>query len=396
MLHLEVGQPSTPAPALARQAAAEALSGDVLGYTTANGIAPLRARIARHYAERHHLDIDPGRAVLTAGASGGFVLAFLAAFERGERVAVTEPGYPCYRNTLLAFERLPVGVPVGADTRFQPTPALLDAAAAHHGPLRGLVVASPSNPTGSALRPGELAELAAWCRERSVRLVSDEIYHGISYGEPPPTALSVDGDAIVLNSFSKYFSMTGWRLGWMVLPPALVGPVDRLAANLFICPAVLSQHAALAALEAGEELDGHVARHGRNRRIVLDGLAAAGLVDVAPADGAFYAYADVSHLTDDSAAAAGGWRSWGGGHAGHRLRPGAGPPFRPVLLRRGHRRSPRGHGAAAAVGGRPPQPSRRLLSPGRVGQRPSMDRCHGSPPPPQRKAGPSRWRSPRL
>ncbi|MGD9752316.1 MAG: pyridoxal phosphate-dependent aminotransferase [Acidimicrobiia bacterium] len=307
VLHLEVGQPSTPAPALARQAAAEALSGDVLGYTTANGIAPLRARIARHYAERHHLDIDPGRIVLTAGASGGFVLAFLAAFERGERVAVTEPGYPCYRNTLLAFERLPVGVPVGADTRFQPTPALLDAAAAHHGPLRGLVVASPSNPTGSALRPGELAELAAWCRERSVRLVSDEIYHGISYGEPPPTALSVDGDAIVLNSFSKYFSMTGWRLGWMVLPPALVGPVDRLAANLFICPAVLSQHAALAAFEAGEELDGHVARYGRNRRIVLDGLAAAGLVDVAPADGAFYAYADVSHLTGDSAALCRRW-----------------------------------------------------------------------------------------
>ncbi|MEZ5234825.1 MAG: aminotransferase class I/II-fold pyridoxal phosphate-dependent enzyme [Acidimicrobiales bacterium] len=158
---------------------------------------------------------------------------------------------------------------------------------------------------GAAAR--ELAELAAWCRERSVRLVSDEIYHGISYGEPPPTALSVDEDAIVLNSFSKYFSMTGWRLGWMVLPPALVGPVDRLAANLFICPAVLSQHAALAAFEAGEELDGHVARYGRNRRIVLDGLAAAGLVDVAPADGAFYAYADVSHLTDDSAALCRRW-----------------------------------------------------------------------------------------
>ncbi|MCC6436033.1 MAG: aminotransferase class I/II-fold pyridoxal phosphate-dependent enzyme [Acidimicrobiales bacterium] len=297
VLHLEVGQPSTPAPALARQAAADVLQRDLLGYTTANGIEALRRRIARHYGERHDVDVDPGRIVLTAGASGGFVLAFLAAFEHGERVAVTEPGYPCYRNTLLAFDRVPVGVPVGSETRFQPTPALLDAVAAGRGDrLAGLVVASPSNPTGSALRADELAALAGWCSQRSVRLVADEIYHGIAFGSAPPTALSVSDEAIVLNSFSKYFSMTGWRLGWMVVPPALVGPVDRLAANLFICPSVLSQHAALAAFEATDELEGHVHRYAENRRIVLDGLAAAGITEVAPADGAFYAYADVHHL----------------------------------------------------------------------------------------------------
>lgn len=300
VLHLEVGQPSTPAPAAARRAAAEVLQRELLGYTTANGIEPLRRRIARHYGEAHGLDIDPGRIVLTAGASGGFVLAFLAAFEAGERVAVTEPGYPCYRNTLLAFDRRPVGVPVGPDTRYQPTPALLDEVGAAAGALHGLVVASPSNPTGSALRPGELHALAGWCAERGVRLVADEIYHGIAYGEAPPTALSVSDDAIVLNSFSKYFSMTGWRLGWMVLPPSLVARVDRLAANLFICPAVLSQHAALAAFEATEELDGHVRRYAENRAIVLDGLRAAGITEVAPADGAFYAYADVGHLGLDS------------------------------------------------------------------------------------------------
>ncbi len=303
VLHLEVGQPSTPAPRTAIDAAARAVATERLGYTTANGIAPLRDRIALHYADQHGLDVDPRRIALTAGASGGFVLAFLAAFPAGGRVAVTEPGYPCYRNTLLAFERIPVGIPVDAATRFQPTPQALDAA----GPLDGLVVASPSNPTGTALSAGELQALVAWSTDRGVRLVADEIYHGISYGPPPPTALSFSEDVIVLNSFSKYFSMTGWRLGWMVLPPDLVEVVDRLAGNLYICPAVVSQHAALAAFDATEELDGHVRRYARNRDIVLEGLAAAGIDEVSPADGAFYVYARTSHLAHDSAALCAAW-----------------------------------------------------------------------------------------
>jgi len=215
VLHLEVGQPSTPAPRAVLEAAQAALGSDLLGYTTANGIAPLRGRIARHYAERYGVDVDPARIVLTAGASGGFVLAFLAAFPAGARVAVTEPGYPCYRNTLLAFERVPVPVPVDGTTRFQPTPALLEQA----GPLDGVVVASPSNPTGTALTGSELRDLVEWSSGRGVRLVADELYHGIGYGDPPPTALAFGEEVIVLNSFSKYFSMTGWRLGWMVLPP---------------------------------------------------------------------------------------------------------------------------------------------------------------------------------
>jgi aspartate/methionine/tyrosine aminotransferase len=297
VLHLEVGQPSTPAPRRALEAVASLLQRDRLGYTTANGIAALRERIAHHYGERHGLDVDPGRILLTAGASGGFVLAFLAAFSAGDRVALTEPGYPCYRNTLLAFDRVPVGIPVGMDTRYQVAPSLLEAV----GPLQGLVVASPSNPTGTALSRGELEAVAAWCTARGVRLVADEIYHGISYGEPPPTALAFSDDVIVLNSFSKYFSMTGWRLGWMVLPAGLVGPVDRLAANLYICPPVVSQHAALAAFDATDELDGHVERYAANRQVVLEGLAAAGITGLSPADGAFYVYADTSHLADDSA-----------------------------------------------------------------------------------------------
>jgi len=296
VLHLEVGQPSTPAPRAVLESARAVLDAELLGYTTANGIAPLRDRIARHYADRYGVEVDPARILLTAGASGGFVLAFLAAFPAGARVAVTEPGYPCYRNTLLAFERVPVPVPVDASTRFQPTPALLDAA----GPLDGVVVASPSNPTGTALTGPELRALVDWSVERGVRLVADELYHGITYGEPPPTALSLGDEVIVLNSFSKYFSMTGWRLGWMVLPPSLVAMADRLAANLYICPSVPAQHAAVAAFDAADELDGHVQRYARNRGIVLDGLDAAGITRRSTADGAFYVYADTGHLAADS------------------------------------------------------------------------------------------------
>ncbi len=303
VLHLEVGQPCTGAPRTVLDAANRAVASERLGYTTANGIAPLRLRIAAHYAQRYGVTVDPERIVLTAGASGGFVLAFLAAFPAGARVAVTEPGYPCYRNTLLAFERVAVGVPVDATSRFQPTPQILDAA----GPLDGLVMASPSNPTGTALTEAELQALVNWSAERGVRLVADEIYHGISYSSAAPTALSFSDDVIVLNSFSKYFSMTGWRLGWMVLPTDLVEVVDRLAGNLYICPATLSQHAALAAFDAAEELDDHVRRYGRNREIVLEALPAMGITELSPADGAFYVYARTSHLARDSAALCEAW-----------------------------------------------------------------------------------------
>lgn len=294
VLHLEVGQPSTPAPGPVRAAAARALDDDRLGYTGARGLAALRTAIADLYAVRHGLDVDPERVLVTLGASGGFSLAFLAAFDAGDRVAVTEPGYPCYRNVLAAFDIEPVGVPVGPDTRFVPTPEILDDA----GPLDGIVVASPANPTGTVLDDGELGALAAWARSTGVRLVADEIYHGITFGPPAPTVLAHDPDAVVLQSFSKYWSMTGWRLGWVVAPEDLVRPMERLAQNLFISAPTLAQLAALAAFDpaAIAEADGHVDRYRTNRGIVLEGLGAMGCRTVAPADGAFYAYADVGHL----------------------------------------------------------------------------------------------------
>lgn len=296
VLHLEVGQPSTPAPGVVREAAAAALASNRLGYTEATGLPELRSRIAQHYRERYGVLADPRNVVITMGASGGFVLAFLAAFDAGQRVAVTEPGYPCYRNTLEAFGVEAVPIPVGPATRFVPTSELLAAA----GPLDGLMIASPANPTGTALRRGELEDIAQFCDENGVRLIADEIYHGIEYGEPVPTALSVTGEAVVLQSFSKYYSMTGWRLGWMVLPDDLVRPIERLAQNLFISAPTLSQHAALAAFDATAELDGNVARYAANRQILLDGLGSVGLDHYASPDGAFYFYIDVSGLTGDS------------------------------------------------------------------------------------------------
>jgi len=296
VLHLEVGQPSTPAPAAVRTAAAAALESDRLGYTDAVGIPELRERIAAHYRARYGVDVSPDRVVVTMGASGSFVLAYLAAFDVGDRVAVTEPGYPCYRNTLEAFGVEVVPIPVGPETRFVPTGELLSSA----GELHGLMIASPANPTGTALNREELSEVAGWCRANEVLLIADEIYHGIEYGDPVPTALSVEPNAIVLQSFSKYYSMTGWRLGWMVLPEELVRPVERLAQNLFISPPTLSQLAALAAFDATAELDGNVARYAANREVLLDGLGAVGLDHFASPDGAFYFYVDVSHLTDDS------------------------------------------------------------------------------------------------
>lgn len=305
VLHLEVGQPSTGAPTPAIGAARAALDRpELLTYTDALGLPALRTRIARHHLLRSGVEIDPDRIAITQGASMACVLAFLATFDVGDRVAVCEPGYPCYRQMLLALGCEVVPVPIGPETRFQPTPELLDEV----GPLDGLVVASPSNPTGSQLTTGELAALATWCADHDVRLVADEIYHGISYREAAPSAITHDDvRPIVINSFSKYFSMTGWRLGWMVLPTELVRPVELLAQNLVISAPTLSQIAAVAAFDGTVELDAHVRRYDTNREVLLSGLVDLGCSTIAPPDGAFYLYADVSHLTDDSQQLCGHW-----------------------------------------------------------------------------------------
>ncbi len=297
VLHLEVGQPGTPAPAPVRAAAKAALETAKIGYTDALGLRSLRARIARSYAELYGVELDPGRVVVTTGSSGGFLLSFLASFEPGDRVALAAPGYPAYRNILASLGGEPVLLPCDLEHRFQPTVELLDRVAA---PLDGLILASPSNPTGTMLERDALSELVDYCAARGLRLISDEIYHGIAYEAPAVSALELTGEAIVINSFSKYYSMTGWRLGWMVLPEDLLRPVECLAQNLFISPPTLSQIAAEAAFDCREELDGYVAAYARNRALLLGELPKAGFDRLAPADGAFYLYADVSRLTNDS------------------------------------------------------------------------------------------------
>jgi aspartate/methionine/tyrosine aminotransferase len=299
LINLSAGQPSTPAPLPVRNAAAAALESDVLGYTVALGIPELRAGVAAHYGHVHGLTVDPAEVVMTTGSSGGFLLAFLAAFDPGDRVAMARPGYPCYRNILTALGCEVVELPCGPDTRHQPTVGML----ADLG-IKGLIVASPANPTGTVLPPDDLATLAAHCEDAGIQLISDEIYHGISYPGAPATscAWSTSREAIVVNSFSKYFSMTGWRLGWLLVPERLRRAVDRLTGNFTICPPALAQHAAVAAFtpEGYAEADGHVARYATNRSLLLDGLTGLGIARLAPADGAFYVYADVSHLTGDT------------------------------------------------------------------------------------------------
>jgi aspartate/methionine/tyrosine aminotransferase len=297
VLHLEVGEPGSGAPPLALAAAEAALREARLGYTEALGLPALRRRIARHYGEWYGQEVDPARIAVTAGASGGFILGFLAAFDAGDRVAVPVPGYPAYRNILRALDVEVVPVPVDAATRFQPTARQL---AAVDGPLHGLVLASPANPTGTMLREQDLAALATFCRERSIRLVIDEIYHGITYEDRPGTALATAPEAILVNSFSKYFCMTGWRLGWLVLPPELVQPVERLAQNLFISPSTIAQHATLGAFDDQALLDRRIATYRRNRDMLVAALTRAGLPHMAPPDGAFYLYVDVGAITPDS------------------------------------------------------------------------------------------------
>jgi len=296
VIHLEVGQPGTPAPQLVLDAARQALAGHKLGYTDAEGVVPLRQAIAEYYRVQYGVTVDPAEIVVTTGSSAAFQLGFLAAFEAGDRVALAAPGYPAYRNILAALGLETVLIEVGENAHYQPNPELL----ADIPDLAGLTVASPANPTGTMIAPAELQRLVDYCRERGIRLVSDEIYHGIIYEGAAQTARAFGREAIVVNSFSKYYSMTGWRLGWMLVPPDLARSVECLAQNFYISPPALSQLAGVAAFRCRAELDGHVTRYRANRDRLIATMKAAGLSRFAPADGAFYLYVDVSLLTRDS------------------------------------------------------------------------------------------------
>ncbi len=294
IIHMEVGQPSTPAPRAARAALADALERDALGYTVALGLPALREGIAGLYRRWYGVELDPGRVVVTAGSSGAFLLAFAALFDAGDRVALGEPGYPSYRQILRAMSVEPVGFATRPENRYQPVPSDIPAG------VQGLIVASPGNPSGTMLGREPLAALMAEAAHRGISFVSDEIYHGLHYEGRAVSALEISDEAYVINSFSKYFSMTGWRIGWMVVPEDHVRTVERLAQNMFICPTHASQVAALAALEAVDELEANRAVYAENRRLMLEGLPKAGFTRIAPPDGAFYIYADVSELTEDS------------------------------------------------------------------------------------------------
>jgi aspartate/methionine/tyrosine aminotransferase len=299
VIHMEVGQPSTPAPTRVREAAARALSESVLGYTDGLGLPQLRERIARHYRDFYGASVDPERVIITGGASGAFLLAFLAAFAAGDRVVLASPGYPAYRHILTALGIEVVDLATGPADLYQPTPALLDQVA---GRVDGVIVASPSNPTGTMLGRAALAALIDWCARNGARFVSDEIYHGLTFDEPATTVANLSDDAIVINSFSKYFSMTGWRLGWMIMPADLVPSISCLAPNFVISPPTLSQIAAIEAFDSHDELQLNLRRYAENRDILVAGLPACGIDNFLPPQGAFYLYADIGNLTNDSLA----------------------------------------------------------------------------------------------
>ncbi|QZT62338.1 pyridoxal phosphate-dependent aminotransferase [Mycolicibacterium austroafricanum] len=303
LVNLSAGQPSAGAPSAVRDAAVAALNRNDLGYTVALGIPELRAAIAGSYTARHGLTVDPDDVVVTTGSSGGFLLAFLACFDPGDRVAIASPGYPCYRNILTALGCEVVELPCGPDTRFQPTLQMLTEL---DPPVSGVIVASPANPSGTVIPPEELAAIAAWCESSGVRLISDEVYHGLVYPGAPATscAWETSREAVVVNSFSKYFAMTGWRLGWLLVPDELKRAVDRLTGNFTICPPALPQIAAVSAFtpESIAEAEALLHDYAANRTLLLNGLRALGIDRLAPTDGAFYVYADVSHLTTDSLA----------------------------------------------------------------------------------------------
>jgi aspartate/methionine/tyrosine aminotransferase len=299
VIRMEVGQPGTGAPRGAAEAAVRALqAGAPMGYTEAFGLRSLRERIARHCADCYGAAVPAARVAVTVGASGAFPLAFLAAFDPGDRVAMAAPFYPPYANILTSLGMRPVLLPCDAATRWQPTLGMLERL---DPPPDGLIVASPCNPAGTMLAPEDLSAIARWCHARGVRLISDEIYHGLTYGEvPEATAAAFSESAVVVNSFSKYWSMTGWRVGWLVLPEDLVRPVECLAQNLFISAPHVAQVAAEAAFDCGEELEANRARYRRSRDLLLAELPRAGFDRLSPADGAFYLWADVGHLTNSS------------------------------------------------------------------------------------------------
>jgi aspartate/methionine/tyrosine aminotransferase len=299
ILHMEVGQPGTGAPSGVIEAVCKAVREQRLGYTDAFGMPALREAIQAHYAKTYGVAVPLERIAVTTGSSGAFVLGFLAAFDAGDRVALAAPGYPAYRNILQSLGVEVVEIPVGPDTNFQPTPALLVEISE---PLDGLIIASPSNPTGTMIDAEGLAALYAYCADAGIRLISDEIYHGITYVKPAETILKSGDQALVINSFSKYFSMTGWRIGWMIMPDDLIRSIECLAQNLFISPPAVSQYAALAVFDCDDELQANLARYSENRALLLRELPKAGFNKLASADGAFYIYADVSDMTNDSAA----------------------------------------------------------------------------------------------
>ncbi|MEM7722717.1 MAG: aminotransferase class I/II-fold pyridoxal phosphate-dependent enzyme [Pseudomonadota bacterium] len=296
IIHMEVGQPGTPAPAGARAALAKAMDAGPLGYTVALGLPALRARIARWYKDRHGLVIAPERIIVTSGSSGAFLLAFTALFDAGDRVALGAPGYPSYRQILSALSLSPVDIETRVEDRYQPVPQTLP------DDMQGLIVASPANPSGTMLSKGALAALIGAAQDREAAFVSDEIYHGLEYERPAVSALEISDDVYVINSFSKYHSMTGWRVGWMVVPEDHVRTIERLAQNMFICAPHVSQVAALAAMDCTTELERNLEVYQRNRALMMEGLPRAGFTKIAPPDGAFYIYADVSDLTQDSKA----------------------------------------------------------------------------------------------
>jgi aspartate/methionine/tyrosine aminotransferase len=296
ILHMEFGQPSTGAPSAALAVAHRVLDTEAMGYWES---AELTARIARHYHETYRVAVDPEEVVLTCGASPALVLALSSAFDPGDRIALARPGYVAYRNVLKALHMTPVEIPCGPAERYQLTAQAL---AALHPPPAGVIVASPANPTGSIIAADELAAIARVCRERGICIISDEIYHGLSYVGPTRSMLEFDAQALVVNSFSKYYSMAGWRLGWLVAPGAHAARARAYVGNLFLMAPSLSQHAGLAAMDARDELEGHVAVYRRNRELLLEALPKLGLKSIAPPDGAFYIWADIGHLTDDSLA----------------------------------------------------------------------------------------------
>ena len=294
IIHMEFGQPSSGAPKAAIAAAQRVLDSDPLGYWESNA---LKQRLSRHYRETYAISADPEQFILTCGASPALVLALVSRFSAGDRIALGRPGYVAHRNSIKALHMCPVEIPCGEATRFQIT---AEALAALEPAPQGVLIASPANPTGSIINAGELQRIALVCKERGIKIISDEIYHGISYVEPARSMIEFEPTALVVNSFSKYFSMVGWRLGWLVVPQPQLQRARAYAANLFLTAPSLSQHAALAALDSDEELKAHIAVYRRNRDLLLNALPRLGLRTIAPPDGAFYLYTNVEHLTDDS------------------------------------------------------------------------------------------------